>query len=29
MISISAKEQTGMDDLEETIKEMFFPGSYI
>ena len=24
MISISAKEQTGMDDLEETIKEMFF-----
>ena len=26
MISISAKEQTGMDDLEETIKEMFFSG---
>jgi tRNA modification GTPase len=26
MISISAKEQTGMDDLEETIKEVFFSG---
>lgn len=26
MIAISAKEQTGMDDLEETIKEMFFSG---
>ena len=26
LISISAKEQTGMDDLEETIKEMFFSG---
>ena len=26
MISISAKEQTGIDDLEETIKEMFFSG---
>ena len=26
MVSISAKEQTGMDDLEETIKEMFFSG---
>ena len=26
MISISAKEQTGMDDLEERIKEMFFSG---
>jgi tRNA modification GTPase len=26
MISISAKEQIGLDDLEETIKEMFFQG---
>ena len=26
VIPISAKEQTGMDDLEETIKEMFFSG---
>lgn len=26
MISISAKEQTGIEELEETIKEMFFAG---
>ena len=26
MISISAKEQTGIEELEETIKEMFFSG---
>ena len=26
MISISAKEQTGIDELEETVKEMFFAG---
>lgn len=26
MISVSAKEKTGMDELEETIKEMFFTG---
>ncbi len=26
MISISAKEQTGIDELEETIKDMFFAG---
>ena len=26
MIAISAKEQTGIEELEETIKEMFFSG---
>ena len=26
MISVSTKEQTGMDELEDTIKEMFFSG---
>ena len=26
MIAISAKEQTGIEELEETIREMFFTG---